>query len=260
MYKTYKPWQNSWKSLPVAVGALQHAASRYKGPGPNARYIPYSRNNGSLITADRPASKRRRYSFKQKVKSTEPAKHSTVAPSQNPMKADTLYTFSPTQAVTQGTGNTNRLGDSIELQALKVKGFFNTASPTGAYTFRIIVGFSGEEYSVASTFGSGLGGTEIFLPSTTTNWVANGIVNPKAFTALYDQTFDINSMIASASENQSYAFTVPINQTFNYQASASTMGKFKNLYIVIVGNVFGGTTGTTDIGAAFMATDLIFKE
>jgi len=248
------------KAAPFAYGAVSYAASKYGPPGPNNRYINRkTANNGSLITADR-AFKRRRYSFKSKVKATEPAKHSTVAPTQNPMLADTLYTFSPTQAITQGTGNTNRIGDSIEIMALKVKGFFNTATPTGAYTFRVIVGWSGEEYAAASTFTSGLGATEIFLPNTVTGWVANGIINPKAFTVLYDQTWDINSMIAAASENQSYAFTVPINQTFNYQATAATMGKLKNLYVVIVGNVFGGTGGITQIGATFMATDLIFKE
>lgn len=197
-------------------------------------------------------------SLQKQIMATHPAKHATRDIEQS-AKHQTIYTFSPTQGISQGNGNTQRDGDSIHLEALKLKGFYVTNATSGAYQMRMLIGYSGEEYDVATDFGNGLSSGQIFLPDTTTTWSINGIVNPKAFTLLYDQTVDVNSQLASTQDINNIAVTVPLKTKFDYQSTGSAYGKLRNLYVVIICAVAGGTTGTTDVGQVIMSSDLIFK-
>jgi len=200
-----------------------------------------------------------RASFKKKVMQIQNAKHYTYTPTQA-MTHATLYTTCPTAGITQGDAIGNRDGDSIYLVALKVKGMFLAPTDKNAYSMRIIVGWTGEEVgTLGSTFGSGVGSSQLFHPSTTGSWFLNGIINPKAFTALYDQTVDINSLIDTVREVSSFNFTVPLEQSFSYQSTASTDGKTKTLVIIVCSAVSGGSSGTTASGDSPIAIDLIFK-
>lgn len=201
-------------------------------------------------------------SLKKLIKSTESAKHFTFE-TNGTLTHNTIYTCVPTQNPVAGTSNVGRIGDDIYLCALKIHGQFLTAVTANAYTYRILVGWSGEEVTTVgagSTFVSGLGGTEVFLPGSFTTWTPNGIINPKAFTLLHDETIDINSQISATVDCNSFAFTVPINQDFMYQSAGSAQGKTRNLCIVVVGSVANGVTGTTASGNIIMAADLIFKD
>jgi len=190
---------------------------------------------------------------------TLPAKHQTSVQSVGAATHVTIYSSNLTAGIVQGTSNTGRLGDSVRLIALKLKGFFQSPSAaTGMYSYRVIVGWSGEEYS-GNTLGVNLTDTELFLPNTTTAWNVNGIINPKAFTCLYDETFDVPSLISNVADLVSYNQTIQLNQDFDYQASGSALGKTKNLYMVVICNVVGGVAGTTAAGVTYTATDLIFK-
>lgn len=189
-----------------------------------------------------------------------PAKHYTGETSPT-LVHNTVTSMCPTQGITQGDGNTNRDGDAIELEALKLKGSLVTATTAGAYQYRVMVGWSGEEFTtanIATGLVSAIGATELFLPSTQ-GWVNNALVNPKAFTILYDQTFDLNSQIAATQDIYNFNVTVPIHQGFSYQSSGSVQGKNRNLYVVVIGSVAGGTTGTTAAGQILLAYDLVFK-
>lgn len=202
--------------------------------------------------------KRARKSFKSSVMATLPAKHQTGILSISPLH-NTLYSANITAAVTQGTGNTNRLGDAVRLCALKLKGFVQTpTTATGMYTYRVIVGWSGEEYSNTG-FAAQLTGGETFLPNTVTAWTPNGVTNPKAITVLYDKTFDVPTLVTTTADLASFNCTLPINQDFDYQSTASIYGKYKNLYVCVVGSVVGGTDNVTAAGVVYVAYDLIFK-
>lgn len=207
-------------------------------------------------------SKRRktygRKSFKNKVFDTMSAKHATGEQGIS-MTHNTLYTLVPSALPTQGDTNSSRDGDSIVLCALKLNGFYNTAAASEAYSFRVIIGFTGEEYS-NTTFSSGLGVSEIFLPNTGSTRTTNGIVNAKAFTVLHDEKFTCNSEIASIRSRVDYNIYVPLNnQMFYYQASGSALGKNKNLVVVIVADQVTGSTGVTDVGGTSVAWDFIYK-
>lgn len=230
------------------------AASRYLKAAPS-----YTRT--SVSSGRRYMSRRKNKSFKKQVFDTQPARHFTAEDSESSTH-NTLLTTMPTQGVAQGSTNISRQGDSIYICALKIKFNFQANSASNGYQWRILVGWTGEEITTAnieSSFVSGLAATEIFLPTTTSNWVANGIVNPKTFTCLYDQTYDLNSQVTSASDIIGDSATIRINQAFDYQSSGSRLGKVKNLAIVVVGCVVGGVSGTTSVGNVVASWDLIFK-
>lgn len=197
-------------------------------------------------------------SFRTKLMNTQPAKHyegsTTTA-----LTHGTVQCMNPTGGIVQGDTNAQRDGDFVHLAALKIKGIFQTAAATGAYSYRVIVGYSGEEYNLPTVLGTGLTIAEVFLPNTTGNWIVNGIINPKAFTSIYDETIDINSEIAAATTLSSFSCTVPLDKKFPYQSAASTFGKDKNLYIIVVSAINGGVTGVTSTGLTVFSYDLIFK-
>lgn len=245
----YEPYNKMWRdTAAVMYGSSRATAQRndYRGQGSRVAYITQKKKRtGSRV------------SFKKLVEKTQPAKHLTGTPG-TAMTHNTIYTFCPTTQVTQGTGNTNRIGDSIYIAALKFKGFLNSHTTAGAYSYRLIIGFSGEEYNPGSNFGSGLATTELFLPNTTISAV-NGIINPKTFTKIHDSVMDMNSQISGSADILSFDHTVTIDQNFLYQSDASVYGKTRNLYVVIISNVVGGTSGVTPTGTMNGAVDLIFK-
>lgn len=215
-----------------------------------------------LVNYSRPKRNARRKSLKVAVKDTQPAKHYSFETNQL-LLHNTVVTCVPTQGPVQGDSNIGRTGDSIYICALKVQGLYQSSAAANFYSLRFLVGWTGEEVTTvgaSSSFVSGLGITEVFLPGTGTTVTTNGIVNPKAFTVLHDITIDSNSQIVTTVDGESFSFTLPINQSYYYQSSASVQGKFKNLAIVAVGFAAGGTTGTTAAGNVIISADMIYKE
>lgn len=193
------------------------------------------------------------------VMKQEPAKHYTGSVSAA-LTHCSLFTWNSCGGITQGTTNAQRDGDAIYLEALKLKGFYQTTNVTNSFTFRVLVGYSGEEVSGCdTTFGTGLGVTDLFLPNTDANWRPNGIINPKAFTVLADRTFDVPSVVASVIDIASFEMVIPLKMKFPYQSSGSSYGKFKNLMVVVTSGVQGGTVSVTSSGSCYIGYDLIFK-
>lgn len=171
---------------------------------------------------------------------------------------NTIYTALVSGIPAQGTSNINRVGDKIHLMNLELAMGINTNSTAGAYTYRVIVCYSGEEYT-PSGLGSGLAFTEVFQPNTGGLYGTLAITNPKAVTVLMDELIDINSVITSTKDVVTIRRNIPLHADFPYQASASVYGKTKNLYVVVVGCVVDGTTGTTVIGTFNLNADMTFK-
>lgn len=252
--KNYTPYFKSAGAL-AAFGASR-AATSYSGV-PRAGVVYPSSSVRSILTSRR--NVRRGNSFHARVLKDQPAKHYANS-SSTALTHDTIFTVIPTAGVTQGTANTNRIGDFIDLCAIKIKGFFQSAVASNIYSYRILVGYTGEEYNLPTVLGSGgLTSTELFIPNTSANWAVNGIINPKAFTVLYDTTIDINSVLTTVADLSSFSFSVPLSGKFEYQASASTYGKTRNLAVCIIGSVGGGTIGSTSAGQVVMSYDFIFK-
>lgn len=225
--------------------------------------MPMLKRNNAI----RRSSKEKKKQTTQAVKKTILSMATTYHDQQNdsnlqvfPMTHNTIYTNNITAQVTAGTTNQSRQGDSIYLMGLKVTGNFITATTAGAYRYRCMILTSGEEYNFGAAFGSlGLTNTEIFLPNTGSAVRPSSIVNNKAVTVLYDQQFDVASQIAATSDIVSTEFYVPLKQKFSYQDEGAIFGKTKNIYLVIIGYVAGGSNSVTSTGGGYFNTDLVFK-
>lgn len=241
-----------------AVPFLGKYAAMTMLPSRKRTALRNSRSQSMTLTQQRKRKRTSRVSFKNQLYDNLAAKHVNGNQGRS-MTHNTLYTLTPTAIPTQGDSNANRDGDAIVLCALKLNGYYVSDPAAGAYAFRIIVGYTGEEYA-NTTFVSGLGASELFLPTTADVVTSNGIINPKAFTVLYDEKLTLNSEIAATKSRIDYSINVPLNnQKFYYQSAASTLGKSKNLVVVICADVDAGTTGTTAVGGTSISWDFIFK-
>lgn len=203
--------------------------------------------------------------YKNKIKSTllkmAVPYHLTISDSTNGvlLKHNTIYSYNITAQCVQGTSNINRQGDGVYLEYLKVRGYVRSDAVADTYVYRILVGWSGEEFNPASLLSTALTATEIFLPNTGNFSQASSLINPKAFQVLYDETIDINSNIAGVDDIHSVTTAIPLKTKFTYQAAASVYGTSRNLYFVVLSSNPGGTVGVTATGDAGFALDLCFK-
>lgn len=261
IYDPYKPFN------PIYMGAAKalFGAGRgsYSAAGKYINSMLKSSGGPNVTTTQvRKRVKSKRKSFAARVRALEAYKHNTINDSVNAaagITANTIYTNSITTKVTQGDTNADRTGDAIQLVALKIKGVINSATTAGAYGYRILVGWSTKQFNVSGS-AAGLGLTDIFLPSTGANWTPSAIVNPKAFTVLHDSMVDINSQITATADLAQVDIKVPLSGKFEYVSSGSVYGKTRNLYLIVIPAVIGGTSGTTQCGSYAFNTDLIFQD
>lgn len=261
---------------------VRHAflAAQYLGTPPNSNSSPNKKLKTSMPPVSRTSNYKKSNARKMVTKSKKSATTSAVKKTILGMAASyhntqndsslivsalhsTIYSSNLTAKISQGTSNIGRQGDQIFIMGCRFKGNYFTAATANAYQFRILVGWSGEEYN-PSQFGTSSGGTgltapEIFLPSTGSNFGTTAVVNRKAFTVLYDATVDSNSQVAGAVDVTHLERYIPINQKFAYQTLASQYGKTKNLYIVCIASLAGGTLDTTASGVISFNTEVIFK-
>jgi len=204
-------------------------------------------------------------SFKKKLYDNTPAKHSITADNASSITGglhNTIYTLNLSAVITQGTADNQRVGDSVQLMAVKLNGLISSnALITASCQWRIIVGWSGEEYNLPSQFTvAGLSITELFQPGSGAIWRNTGIINPKAFTVLDDRIWTLNNSISNVADIEEVAYTVQINANLPYQSGGSVYGKTRSLYVVAIPCSLGGVSGTTNSGNLALATDLIYKQ
>lgn len=220
--------------------------------------------NQTVITRRPKYRPRKRITFKQRLLRNASAKHCNTNDSQTVkvgMTHNTIYTCNLTSNILNSTSDSGRIGDSVHLMAVKINGLFTSPAATSASCqLRLLVGWSPAEYNLAATFGSGLGLTEIFEAGTGANWTNTGIVNPKAFTVLDDRIITVNNNITAISEIQELIYSVQIDSEMVYKSLSGIYGKKRNLYLVAIACISGGTPGTTNAGQINLSSDLIFKD
>ena len=232
---------------------------------PTHQKVPQMFRNGrsySTVATKKRKRRGKRVSVKKLMLKAEPAKHMHVGDGVNSIaiKHNNIYAYNLTKDIVQGTSNTTRLGDEVELCALKFNISLQAPTTANGYTYRILVGYHTQTDTNTVLTYNVLSPSQIFLTNTGANWTCGGIINPKNFTVLYDSTHDINSQVSGTGDLMSVGETVPINQKFIYGQEAGAQGKTRNLFFVIMSNVIGGAANSTSTGAVALNTDLIFKE
>jgi len=246
------PYNVARYGIPMAIGAYQGAnqriGQRFRGPAAPTR---------TLVRRKKKAVRGYRNSFAARVRNLGSYKHNTQSDATvtSAMTHNSIYTTALTTKIDAGDGIGQRDGDAIFINAVKIQGAVHSAAAvTGANMIRILILWSGEEYNVTAST-SGLTNAEIFHAGASA-LVSQGMINSKAVTCIYDETVDINSLLTTTAEVKSIYASVPINQKFNYQAGASVFGKVKNLYLVVVGSIIGGSGS---VGNFLLNTDVIFQ-
>lgn len=242
MSKWYNNYNNAMKV--AALGA--YTARRY---GSNSS-VGAKTSNSTIVMARRRRNKR--YGFNNRVKQVInrglETKLNSSSESITAMTHASIYTTNLTAKIQQGTGDGQRIADAIDLMKVRMCFLVNAPSTSGAYSYRLLALYSGEEYNPVTWGTGGLVFAEIFLPNALINTGTISVTNPKAVTVVYDELIDVNSVVASTPDIYTHAVEFDISRKFPYQASGSVYGKKQNLYLVIIPYVVGGTAGTTACG------------
>jgi len=242
------PYGYSGLGYGVARGVGRLIGQRYRGPSAPTR---------TMVKRKKKPLRGYRNSFAARVRNLGSYKHNTQSDATvtSALTHNSIYTTSLTTKIDAGDGIGQRDGDAIFINAVKIQGAVHSAAAvTGANMIRILILWSGEEYNVTAST-SGLTTSEIFHAGASA-LVSNGMINSKACTVIYDETVDINSLLTTTAECKTIYASVPINQKFNYQAGASVYGKIKNLYLVVIGSIVGGSGS---VGNFLLNTDVIFQ-
>ena len=190
-------------------------------------------------------SKANRTSFGALMRANTPLKYSIGSVSSGVLH-NTAYTTPMTQSIVTGSGDGNRIGDEIFLKFLKIRMTINSGSASGAYTHRTIIGFSNVQNNTGASTTAGIYSAAVHAG--TAAFIVDGIINPKNFTAIYDETFDIPSEIPATNNVHSVERVLPLERKFQYQTAGSVYGKLNNLYFIHLSTVIGGTTATSVTG------------
>jgi len=209
--------------------------------------------------------KSKKVSFASKVKKViQSETESKFLPNelyQAPTANTTLYVYSPTQLISQGVSNYERIGDSVKLVNLKLNGYF-TAPPTALTNtkWRVAVFYHSKAVAAATVSTSAFTANELFFAPTYTANLIGGIFDPKAVTLLADQTFDMNSLVNTSEDIKSWAMNIPLrNIKQEYLNSQSQYGKKRNLYVAVWG--FTPNTGSVaNIGVWYYSSTLEYKD
>lgn len=228
----------------------------------NPSRVMVKTRQGRSYTRTLTKRRKRRYgkgmSISKRIVAAMPAKHFLLSTASGLSKGATILTWSPTQSVIRGTADNQRIGDTITLCSLKWNGIFNSNTVSNSYSYRMLIGFTGEEFS-AATFLTNYTTGELFQSGTVAALKSNGIVNPKAFTVLHDEKFTISSNLAGVVDVLPVAGTLSLkNQKFFYQSDGSVYGKTKNLVVILIGDEVV-TSAATDAGGASISFDFCFK-
>lgn len=170
-----------------------------------------------------------------------------------------VFSYNLTAQIVQGTADGTRVGDEIYLKTLELRGFVAAHTVSGAYSYRVIVGWSGEELNPATLATGGLTFGQIFMPNLGAATSAFGVINKKAFTAISDRFYDVNSQIAGIVDLSTALTTPKCVGKFKFQANGSQFGKTRNLYVIVIGFLQGAaaaaTCGSTNMNYAIKYTD-----
>lgn len=240
--KVYPTPHSNGKKQRVEMPAYFKNKSRSQKP-----YVRKSKSNGSKV--------------KDEILKMAARYHSTIPDSVGGdfnMLHNQLYSLNLTSFISQGVEGADRTGDQVYLETLKMRGYLNSPNASGAFSYRVIVGWASDQVAVANLSAVGIPYSSLFLPDTGSTAAINGIINPKSFTALFDQQYDINSSLPLVADIRTLSASIGLNQKFEYKANRSLYGKSKNLIMVVIPYVIGGG-GSSIAGACQIATDICFK-
>jgi len=168
---------------------------------------------------------------------------------------NTLYTWNPLSNIAIGTGELARLGQSIHVDTIKVKGQitnFSQVNKDHDIVVRLMWVKHTAQYGTGSNaFVSGLGSSQIFVDGSST--MTNAIVDKTRCTKLKEERIVLSpNYHTAASQHYRYIpfeFDCPLPKdgiNFTYNTVTSNYGKTNNYYLIATATqILDGVSGTT---------------
>jgi hypothetical protein len=161
---------------------------------------------------------------------------------------NTIYTANVLNGISQGTGDGNRIGDSIHIDHITLNCLLDTATGSSNVVpvkLRVMLLACTAQYTQAS-FGSGLGSSDLFY-ATSTNLLISRL-NPRLCKLLCDEIIHIQPTVAAVGTVGYGHINCKVDAPFEFR-TGTQYGTAANLYLVTIPYVVGGTSGTTQAGA-----------
>lgn len=155
------------------------------------------------------------------------------------IKHDSVNYMQLFTGITQGTSDSQRIGDEIYLKKVYLK-MVHYSNPTTSKpaTFRVMVIRTKKESAPTDS--------QLFNG---TNWFINRFANREYCSVLYDRVlYSTNSAVNTHPTVFQRNLRVNFNRTHKFSSNNGTDGKYFNYYFIVIGHIADGTQGTTDAG------------
>lgn len=165
---------------------------------------------------------------------------------------DTLDTGALLQSINQGTTQTSRIGDSIQLRGFKIKFVgFSTAATSKPATCRLMLLRVKKDTAPTSA--------QVFQSGTT--WQINRHLNTDYCTVLLDKMITLrNSAVNTHPEVHTRSYWIPIKAKHVFESDDSDLGKYYNYYVAFTSFVENGTVATTNTCTYGMDVKTYYKD
>lgn len=227
------------------------------------RNVPIVGGSGFTFGTTPPQKRAIKAVVKRELQNAEESKRYVNTHASTTLTHNTIYTWAPFQGLNPGVGVSERIGSSIYAKALKIRGYYriNTTIPNAK--LRIMVLTSDVNLGVGATFGSGLGTSDLFIPGSTGNVQALGLVNLKdgqVRQVLCDKTIslELQEGLLGSTNDRMFEMTCWLNKKVDYETSG--YNKSKNYYIIIIPYIPGGVTAVTTLPEVQLTTMLTYKD
>lgn len=203
------------------------------------------------------------YSLKTAIRAITSAHHLPVGdgPGVNAVALvhNNIYAQNLLNLVTQGTNQQARTGDTVYVEAVKVKAWVETPiAAINGLSYRVMVLWHDDFYANSILTSGTIALGDLNMISTGVGRTNLMIVDPKKTTVLYDETYTINPSISGAIDVVPIQFSCSIKKQFNF-IPGTQEGKDRNLYLVLIPAIAAGAAGATACGTIYANNDLIFK-
>lgn len=167
---------------------------------------------------------------------------------------NTIYTHAPLQSMALGTGERNRIGDSIFCKFIKLRYSFQANQTLSTTKLRVIVIRSDRQSPTPpNRFGSAFGLNDLFYADNDGNYpveTIRGLLNLKDANinaVLYDKVHTCSyqgpQLGANSVAGKTFDVTIPVNKKLTYDTSGYQKGD--QYYVITIPWIGGGATGTT---------------
>lgn len=172
----------------------------------------------------------------------------------------TFYTMSPLTNITEGAGIDERQADKIHLLNWKVKLHLYTPTTANKVSYRIIILWHDTEYATGS---DAFSTARLTSSNTMINYdnPLNSFVDYKQCTPVYDEIHSLPIPVQSSQiTSKCFEIDLKLDKMYTFRSGTNYSSGQKQLYLLMIPFIEGGTIGTTSCGGYESQWLLTYKD